>query len=600
MAVTNMLRIPMILILAACLLAACESSDRPEDETALGGLDLTLRSSEHRHDDDLLTAGLGLAGLAGNAPEPAAPESPSASELRRLAIHKAWNGIHSFTPAGGLGGLLDDLPPVPGREFQALVEVAGAVQPSRMLLQLPDAFDRETPCLVVAPASGSRGVYGAIAVAGPWALPRGCAVVYTDKGAGTDFFDYSDGTGVTLAGTRAVRGEAVLGFEPPAMPEDADAAVVAIPHAHSGDNPEADWGRHVLRAAAFGLQVLSMELDQAYSADQVRVIAVGLSNGGGAVLRAAELDDEGLLDAVVALSPNITAPGQPPLFDYATLAALLQPCLLADLDAVSRMPFGNPALVAMGEVRCASLVRAGLLETSGAAAAREKLVAAGLDDRALQQSAVNVALGLWRSVAASYASAYLAAGPFDMPCGYAYRAAEATRAQRQAWWATHSGIGSGEGIALEDGGGGQDPQFQALLCLRALWTGDSDEGERLRKAIEATRASAQLPDIPVIVAHGRDDGLIPVAFSSRPWVAQARAAGARVALWEIERAQHFDVLLAAPGVSGNYVPMLPYGWRALERVTEVLDGRAGLGDDRIVDPDPALAGQALRWQDLGL
>ena len=36
-----------------------------------------------------------------------------------------------------------------------------------------------------ATSSGSRGVYGAIST-GEWGLKKGCAVAYTDKGAGTE------------------------------------------------------------------------------------------------------------------------------------------------------------------------------------------------------------------------------------------------------------------------------------------------------------------------------------------------------------------------------------------------------------------------------
>ena len=41
-----------------------------------------------------------------------------------------------------------------------------------LLVQVPDAFDLKRRCVVVTAASGSRGVYGAIAVAGAWGLSR--------------------------------------------------------------------------------------------------------------------------------------------------------------------------------------------------------------------------------------------------------------------------------------------------------------------------------------------------------------------------------------------------------------------------------------------
>lgn len=588
------------LLTASILLVACNGDG--VDEAGSGAPGEPVRISEHRQGDDLLSAGLGLQRLAGPAPEPADAAAPTAAELRRMAIHKAWNGIYTLTPAGGVGGLLNELPEVPGREFHAFVRLEGADHPVRMMLQLPDRFDGEDPCLVAAPASGSRGVYGALPLAAPWALPAGCAVVYTDKGAGTDFFDFSTGTGVTLDGTRGRPGEAALGFEPDVDPQADLAGHVALPHVHSGDHPEADWGRHVLRSIEFALRVLSEHADGDYGPANTRIIAAGLSNGGGAVLRAAEQDADGLLDAVVAVAPNVTPPQTPPLYDYATAAALYQPCLLADLDGISELPLGNPMLAALGEVRCSSLLAEGLIEESDAASARRALIEFGFDEAALSQSAVNVSLDLWRTVAASYASAYLLRGPSEMPCGYAYTAEEATPAQRHAWWPTHSGVGGGQGIALADAlAEGRDKPLPGLLCLRQLWTGDGEDAQALREAVGQIRASAApRSDIPILVIHGRQDGLVPAAFSSRPYVKRAQAAGARIAYWEIDGAQHFDVLLAAPSVAGRYVPLLPYGWAALDRLRAVLDGDAEVGGNRLIEPTPPPAGEPLRRMDLGL
>ncbi|UWX03521.1 hypothetical protein H1235_10615 [Pseudoxanthomonas sp. NC8] len=96
------------------------------------------------------------------------------------------------------------------------------------------------------------------------------------------------------------------------MPEvPAGAKGVAIKHAHSQDNPEADWGRHVKQAAEFALAALGRAFPQAapFTFDNTRVIAVGISNGGGAVLRAAELEGD-WLDAVVAGEPNVLVDGR--------------------------------------------------------------------------------------------------------------------------------------------------------------------------------------------------------------------------------------------------------------------------------------------------
>ncbi|PFU21572.1 hydrogenase, partial [Bacillus cereus] len=88
----------------------------------------------------------------------------------------------------------------------------------------------------------------------------------------------ADGTGAPA--------DAVLAF----TPAPASGTGIAYKHAHSQDNPEADWGGHVKQAAEFALATLNAERPQdgPFTFDNTRVIAVGISNAGGAVLRAAE------------------------------------------------------------------------------------------------------------------------------------------------------------------------------------------------------------------------------------------------------------------------------------------------------------------------
>ncbi|MBP7981872.1 MAG: hypothetical protein KAY90_02655, partial [Arenimonas sp.] len=139
----------------------------------------------HTH-TDLLSAGLGLDGLR----SPIAPPLPNpvtADALRARALWTNWRGIADLSPGGGFGTLYGSLKPVPGREYSALFRLKGAKQLHRIMVQVPDDFDIAKRCLLVSASSGSRGIYGAIALAGAWGLNHGCAVAYTDKGAGTDF-----------------------------------------------------------------------------------------------------------------------------------------------------------------------------------------------------------------------------------------------------------------------------------------------------------------------------------------------------------------------------------------------------------------------------
>ena len=101
-----------------------------------------LRVTEHRDNDDLLTAGLGRDGLrAMIAPAFADPERPTAAELRRRALWSNWRGIADLTPGGGYGDVYGSTANVPGREFNALATLPGAAQPHRVMVQVPDAFD---------------------------------------------------------------------------------------------------------------------------------------------------------------------------------------------------------------------------------------------------------------------------------------------------------------------------------------------------------------------------------------------------------------------------------------------------------------------------
>ncbi|HEU4662671.1 MAG TPA: 3-hydroxybutyrate oligomer hydrolase family protein [Dokdonella sp.] len=570
-----------------------------------------VRESAHRDRDDLLSAGLGLDGLRAPPPAFADPAAPTPAELRRRAIHASWNGIADLGPLGGYGRVYGAVPSVPGREYHAFARVPGARAPHRVLLQAPDAFDARARCLVVAASSGSRGVYGAIALAGAWGLPRGYAVAYTDKGTGSGYFDLDSDTGVALDGTRAVRGAAPLEFEPARM---AGAHGVAIKHAQSGDNPEADWGRHVLQAARFALAML----DRAYPAQapftphDTRVIVTGVSNGAGAALQAAGLDAERLLDGVVALAPNVHLDGGRPLYDVASEAAQLLPCALTDAryDAT---PFARidgsppPAWLA----RCAHLRGRGLVagadRIAQARSAIERLRAGGWSERAIETAASSTRFDLWRAIAATYASSYLRATPGTMPCGFHFGVVDAQGAatvadarMRAAWWSDASGIPPGAGVQLLGGvDASADPTAAGVDGLRALWDGDDAAARTLHASVSATAAKIPRADLPLIVVHGEDDGLLPHAFHSSAYVDALEARGRSPVYWRVPNAQHFDAFLALPGFGDRYVPLLPYGYAALDALWAQLAGDAPAPSSRRFATAPR-GGGALGRGALGL
>ncbi|TXK65706.1 3-hydroxybutyrate oligomer hydrolase family protein [Alkalisalibacterium limincola] len=572
----------LVFVLSTPLLLACQEppsgAARSMSTDAIG--DLQWRVSEHRDGDDLLSAGLGLDGLRQmQAPDFGDPENPTAAELRRRAVWSNWRGIADFSQPGGIGQGLGDLAPVPGLEFQALLRLDGASQPHRVLVQVPDGFDAKVRCLVVAAASGSRSAYGAISLASGWALPRGCAVVHTDKGLGTAWQSLPGALGASLDGTLV---EAGGDREFTVDAGEHDLPRVAVKHAHSGDNPEADWGRHVRQAAMAGLAALGEARpgEAPFTTDNTRIIAVGISNGGGAVLRAAELEGD-WLDGVVAISPNIyPAQGGRALYDVATEAALLMPCALL-ASAFDDEPLARPGGLkppAWG-VRCAMLAEAGLLDGGDMAAraqdAHARLRDGGWSDEALAAGALSVGFDLWRAVAVPYASAYSRTGPHAMPCGYGYAVVDASgtprlpgRAEQAAWWSDSAGLPPGSGVSIVDAMAADapaaDPALPGLLCLRGLWADGTVRGRGLRDGIEATRAAPPRAGLPVLVLHGVDDGLVPEAHTALPYVAGARAAGADIHYWPIANAQHFDAMLGLPGLGGRYQPLLPHAWDALD------------------------------------
>ncbi|MEG3191481.1 3-hydroxybutyrate oligomer hydrolase family protein [Lysobacter sp. D1-1-M9] len=555
-----------------------------------------VRTSEHRGADDLLTAGLGLDGLRAMTPPAFADATaPTAEELRRRTIWSNWRGIADLAPGGGFGEVYGSVADVPGREYHALARIDGATHPHRVAVQVPDGFDQAQRCIVVAPASGSRGVYGAIAVAGAWGLPKGCAVAYTDKAAGSDYFDLDAGQGVRIDGRIGGAAEVGAGESLAFLPEPASGSGIAIKHAHSRDNPEADWGGHVKQAAAFALQVLNDAFPDAapFRFDNTSVIAVGISNGGGAVLRAAE-DAGEWLDAVVAGEPNLHVAGARPLYDYSTEAALLMPCALPHLGVP---PMPNAA------AHCAALAEAGLVTGASAAeqqrSAYETLRANGWTDAALRAGSISLAFDLWRAVAVTYASAYGRYGVGEHPCRHAFSAVTpegaprpATAAERAAWWSDGSGIAPGAGVAIV-----APPTtglaLGELQCLRALWDGQGPDADRVREGVAAIEAQPPRAGLPVVVIHGLDDGLIPAAFSSAPYVAAVQSAGRDVRYWQVHNAQHFDAFLGLPVYAAQYLPLLPYVYEALDRTWAHLEHRAPLPTDAVIATTPRGPGVAL-------
>ena len=126
--------------------------------------------------DDLLTAGLGASGIA-SATLPTVSATPTAAELRRLAIHQNYRALVDTTANGGFGTLYgptvaiagttaSTTGKIAGKEYIAYADDGSGAQNVTLMVQVPDTFNPSKPCIVTATSSGSRGIYGAIGTSG--------------------------------------------------------------------------------------------------------------------------------------------------------------------------------------------------------------------------------------------------------------------------------------------------------------------------------------------------------------------------------------------------------------------------------------------------
>ncbi len=611
--------------------------------------------------DDLLTAGLGLSGLTG-PPPPADP--PTVDNLRRRAFYTNYRGLLDVTPGGGFGrffgpGVGPDGQPsggegrIAGREYLALADDGTGRKMITLMVQIPEGFDPDRPCIVAAASSGSRGIYGAVPVAGDWALKRGHVLAATDKGTGNAVHDLSAGTVGEITGPRIPAAEAE-GLSPFVAPTDPayireNPGRIAFKHAHSGENPEADWGRDLLWAVRFAFYVLNLPENfgagSGIRRERTRVIATGISNGGGAALRAVEMDTDGLIDGAAVSEPNIypgeipgmsirqgdrtwsgSAAGRP-LLDYSTWINLLQPC--ADLAPETR-PFAGdfpPGAVAWREARCRRLARMGLLsgETAGeqGASAQRRLNDAGILAEQNFLGPVHWEMGVSEGISVTYANAYGRFRPDETVCGLSFAPIDPeTKAPRPLGgdeaarlFGDGNGIPPTGGIEIIDdrsaGGpvrsrdsrpaaGEPDGNLDAALCLRRLATGLTEAGEslagpegdrsrRVRRGIEAVRATGDLRGRPVLVVHGRNDAILPPNHTIRPYaVLNHRKEGdrSRLRYYEVTHAHHLDAVNAVPGFDAAQVPLHVYLLRILDLLDDHLENGTALPSSQVVRPIP--------------
>lgn len=567
---------------------------------------------------DLLTAGLGKSGIASTAAATliafADPANPTADELRRNAIQSNYRGLVDNTANGGYGVLYGpnvDLAGkstlgeglVPGLEYVGVLDDGSGKKRVTMAVQVPDSFDVNAPCIVVGPSSGSRGVYGAIGSASDWGLKRGCAVALTDAGKGMGLYDLGDDTVHRIDGTRATRTVAGTLSHFAANITDAVRTAynavhpnrVALKQAHSQMNPEKDWGNDTLSAASYALYALNQQYAPAvtggtaksrrFTASNTIVIAASVSNGGAAVLRAAEQDTTGLIDGVVAGEPSaqpsttagygVQVGGVPvasygkSLMDYFTIANLYQPCAaLAPAAALAEVSIYNyiglTAQTTTATNRCTQLAAKGLLSGSTTAEqatdALSKMRAAGWTSDNDTMHNAHYALGNAVIISMMYTNAYGRVSVADNLCGMSAAAVAAgapvamSANVKAASFATGNGTvnGTPATVVYNDSVGGAkawnlgvspstgvaDFSLDAALCQRALFTGTNvvtgvgltttstpskAQSDAVRAGVAEVLLNGNLRGKPTLMLAGRSDALLPINHSERAYTAYNRA-----------------------------------------------------------------------------
>jgi len=510
--------------------------------------------------NDLLTAGVGQTGLTQASPSFADPENPTVEELRRTTIVNQHKALIDTRLRAGFGSLYGPavasrfaIPTndgkVAGKEYLTYADDGTGQQNVTLMVQIPDSFNKGRPCIITAPSSGSRGIYGAVGTAGEWGLKNHCAVAYTDKGTGNGVHDLSTDT---VNDIRGVRGQAAtLGNNANFIAKGSDSTSlasyvannpnrIAQKHAHSQQNPEADWGWNVLQSLEFAFYVLNLDenlelrnnIFNKFNAGNTLVIASSISNGGGASLRAAEQDNLGLIDGVVVVEPNINPKAlavsdsftiqqgsvvyppevhSKPLLDYLTYYNVYQPCA----SAGKNLAFGfDPALgepttgafPAGVKGRCTALKAQGLLTSDTLEAqiteAQAKINAYGVVPSSNITAYTFGAFAGNASIANLYANAYGRFSVVDNLCGFSYAAVAKRGSPRPKVlsdladdFSSGNGIPPSSETALVNNAGlngeGQDfksvpnadgvidESLEGALCLRSLATGKTASGDSL-------------------------------------------------------------------------------------------------------------------------
>src|SRR5471030_546053 len=582
-------------------------------------LGMVTSTSYDGDSDDLLTAGLGAAGLAAaTAPGYVDPNNPTAAELRRNAIYNNYRAVLDINANSGYGTLYgpnvdaagnvtNGAGKIAGTEYLAYSDDGSGTRNVTLMVQVPDSFDPAEACIVTGTSSGSRGIYGAIGSSGEWGLKHHCAVAYTDKGSGTGLYTFDD-DGVNLQNgvraSRAVAGKnaifaAALSDAARAQFALSSANRVAFKHAHSQQNPEQDWGKFTLQAVEFAFYVLNEKYGTLAGDGKTRTVlltpkntitvASSISNGGGSALLAAEQDTGGLISGVAASEPQV----QPTAGNYTVRQGG------ATVGAAGRALFDKGLLTG-----------ANLAAQQNDAYARLHAYGWLPDSDVLQVAHAGTNI----LVAVSYAYAYGKFSVTDKLCGFSFAQTDAnglpvafTATPKATSFAAQNGIvgnviyenaiggAVGYPFGASPSSGLVDQSLDGFLCLRALATGVDPvtggalnetlaaQSARVLAGVAAVKASGNLHGKPAIIVQGRSDTLIPVNNASRAYLAlnaSVEGSNSKLRYIEVSNANHFDSFSNA--LPASIVPLHVYLIRALDAMYAYLKTAQALPPSQVV------------------
>ncbi len=641
----------LALLSGSAMLAGC-AGDTEAPNTKYK--EISVSASKVSRPEGGLMSGIGITQLlSGKAPAYQDAANPSAEEIRARAIFNNYVALVDNNELSGFGSLYGPTSDkeFPGKEYLAYIVSAG--KKMAVTVWILDSFDSENACIVAGPPSGSRGIYGAVGTAGAFAMEHNCVLTMSSNGKGTGVHWLTSDQVYLLDGTLSDRSSAganaSFAVEMTAEVKawaDSHPNRAAVQHAHSQANPEQDWGVNTLDSIRYAFKVLNEEEGVSASPDNTLVIATSASNGGGAALKAGELDKGSLLDAIVVSEPNINplpsskfvikmgeradvTDHSRPLFDYGSWANLYAECAaLAEPNLNAPFGMGENAPISMAAAlktqvlaRCDALIEKGLLTTvtlassdaEKGAAAQSKMSEYGfLPEGDAIMTGYGAAFDLMKSLTATYANAYTKGQVQDPLCNISFSTKDLTEHTSRGSLADNfNGIPRSGGLFLineaasggpvleknsvNEGDSSNNLNLNSAVCFRNLWTDESNsKNGTLKQSISAIQGNGDLGDIPVTIVHGRSDALIPVNHSSRPYFGlnKQHNADSSVNYYEITNAQHLDTFNSS-FYAGAYVPLDYYYKMALEQMWAHLTQQQALMPSQVVSTTPPGAGNQL-------